>query len=197
MLPKERVIRALEFSRPDRIPVGETGVDYTITEQALGRPTLYRAKWKEYTALWQGRRDEYVASCKRDIPALARTFDHDVVPAFLVPSRHQKAESPEFLGPYKWRWPDGRVYAFSPESEGHQFLLSHPHFRLEDIHDIPVEIDDSQLELVRHIVKEMGGTHFVLRRPGRRHLSADALHPGIHVGGHDRVSGDYPAYRGS
>ncbi len=59
MLPKERVIAALEFHTPDRIPVGETGVDYTITEQALGHPTLYRGKWKEYTALWEGRRDEY------------------------------------------------------------------------------------------------------------------------------------------
>jgi hypothetical protein len=166
MLPKERVIRALEFTGPDRIPVGETGVDYTITEQALGRSTLYRGKWKEYTALWEGRRDEYVTSCKRDIPDLARAFEHDVVPAFLVPARNKPPEPPEFLAPYKWRWPDGRVYAFSPESEGHQFLLSHPHFGPEDIHDIPVEVDESQLELVRHIVKEMGGTHFILGRPG-------------------------------
>ena len=56
------VIAALEFQTPDRITVGETGVDYTITEQALGRPTIYRGKWKEYTALWEGRRDEYVES---------------------------------------------------------------------------------------------------------------------------------------
>ena len=36
----------------------------------------------------------------------------------------------------------------------------------EDIQDIPVDVDDSQLELVRHVVKEMGGTHFILGRPG-------------------------------
>lgn len=166
MLPKERVIAALEFSRPDRIPIGETGVDYTITEQALGHPTLYRAKWKEYTALWEGRRNEYVDSCKRDIVALARKFEHDVVPVFLVPSRRKPPEKPEFLSPYKWRLPDGRVFAFSPESEGHQFLVSNPEVTLEDIHEIPVDIDESRLELVRHVVKEMGGTHFILGRPG-------------------------------
>ena len=44
MLPKERVIAALEFKTPDRIPTGETGIDYTITERALGHHTLYRAK---------------------------------------------------------------------------------------------------------------------------------------------------------
>jgi uroporphyrinogen decarboxylase len=166
MLPKERVIAALEFKTPDRIPVGETGVDYTTTEAALGRPTLYRAKWKEFTALWQGRRDEYVESCKRDIVDLARKLEHDVVPAFLVPSRHKPVPQPEFIADYRWRLPDGRVYAFSPESEGHPFILSNPDVTLDDLQEIPFELDESQLELVRHVVKEMGDTHFILGRPG-------------------------------
>jgi hypothetical protein len=166
MLPKERVIAALEFHRPDRIPVGETGIDYPITEQALGHPTLYRAKWKEFTALWQGRRDEYVDSCKRDIVELARKFEHDVAPVFLVPARGKTPPPPEFQGPYQWRMPDGRVYAFSPESEGHPFLLSNPQVTLQEIQDIPFEPDESQLELVKHVVKELGGTHFILGRPG-------------------------------
>jgi hypothetical protein len=166
MLPKERVIAALEFRTPDRIPIGETGVDYSITEQLLGRPTLYRAKWKEYTALWQGRRDEYVESCKRDIVDIARKFEHDVVPVFPVPSRHKPPEEPEFLSQYKWRLPDGRVYAFSPQSEGHAFLLSHPDVTVDQIEDIPLEFDESQMELVHHVIKELGSTHFILGRPG-------------------------------
>jgi len=166
MLPKERVIAALEFKTPDRIPVAETGVDYTITEAALGRPTLYRAKWKEYMAVWQGRRDEYVESCKRDLVDLARKFEHDVVPAFLVPSRHKPVPQPEFIADYHWRMPDGRVFAFSPESEGHPFLLANPEVTLDDLEELPFELDESQLELARHVVKEMGGTHFILGRPG-------------------------------
>ncbi len=166
MSPKERVIAALEFGTPDRIPVGETGVDYPITEAVLGRPTLYRAKWKEFTALWEGRRDEYVASCKRDIVELARKLEHDVVPVFLVPSRHAQVTPPEFVADYRWRLPDGRVYAFSPESEGHPFLVSNPEVALDDLEEIPFALDESELELVRHVVKEMGDSHFILGRPG-------------------------------
>jgi hypothetical protein len=77
MLPKSRMIAALEHRNVDRVPVGEIGVDYTITERALGHETLYRAKWKEYQAYWQGRRDEIVESYKRDIVALARKFEWD------------------------------------------------------------------------------------------------------------------------
>ncbi|NLG29263.1 MAG: hypothetical protein GX557_15240 [Chloroflexi bacterium] len=166
MLPKERVIAALEFAHPDRIPVGETGIDYTITEQILGHPTLYRGKWKEHTALWEGRRDAYVESCKRDIVALALALEHDIVPAFLVPPRNLKPATPEFVGPYTWRNPDGRVYAYSPITEGHPFILANPDQALEEIADLRFEPDDSEFELVEHIVREVGGTHFILGRPG-------------------------------
>jgi len=166
MTPKERVIAALKFTAPDRIPVGESGVDYALTEAVLGRPTLYRAKWKEFTALWEGRRDEYVESCKRDIVELARKLEHDVVPVFLVPSRRQPIVPPEFIGEYRWRQPDGRVYAFTPESDGHPFLLSNPDVTMDELEEIPFDLDESQLELVRHVIKEMGDTHFILGRPG-------------------------------
>lgn len=165
MLPKERVIRAITFNRPDRIPTGELGIDCEITERALGHPTLYRGKWKEYQAIWQGRRAEYVASCKRDIVALARHFEHDVVPVTLVPSARKPPVQPEFLDAYKWRMPDGRVYVYSPETRGNSFIIAAPRPRLEDLSARSVEIDESQLELVHHVVKEMGGTHFILARP--------------------------------
>ncbi len=173
MLPKERVIAALEFTKPDRIPIGETGIDYTITEAALGHPTLYRAKWKEYQALWQGRRDEYVESCKRDVVALARKFEHDFVPVFLVPSRYKKPPEPEFISEYKWRLPDGRVYEFSPLTEGHAFLCDSPPITLDQLQDIPGDIDESELELVDHVVKELGDTHFIVGRIGAGVFPAD------------------------
>ena len=181
MLPKQRVVAALTFSGPDRIPIGETGIDYPITEQALGRPTLYRGKWKEYQAIWQGRRDEYVASCKRDIVALAHKFEHDFVPVFLVPSRHKPPPEPEFLSTYRWRLPDGRVYRFSPETEGHAFLEYSPPISLDDLGDLPREVDDSELELVEHVIRELGDTHFIVGRlpsgvfPIDRYLFEDML----------------------
>jgi len=166
MLPKERVVCALQHREPDRVPTGEIGVDYTITEQALGRPTLYRAKWKEYQALWQGRRDEYVESCKRDLVALTRKFEWDFVPVFLVPPHGAPPNPPKFLDEYAWEEPDGRIMKFSPESEGHAVCIRYPRLSADDIHDESVHIDASQLELVEHVVSELGDTHFILGRGG-------------------------------
>jgi uroporphyrinogen decarboxylase len=166
MQPKSRVIAALDGHdrrRLDRVPVGEIGVDYPITERALGRPTLYRAKWKEYQAWWQGRRREIVESYKRDIVDLARKFEWDFVPAPLVPA-DAAPELPEFLDDYRWRMPDGSKWAFSPESEGHAICVKYPPMTVDQI-AAPVPVDDSQLEVVEHIVKELGGTHFILGRP--------------------------------
>ena len=103
MLPKERVIRALEHQELDRVPTGEIGIDNQITEQVLGRKTLYRAKWDEYMALWQGRRDEYVESCKRDIVDLVKKLELDFVPVFLVPPKGYNPGMPEFLDEYTWK----------------------------------------------------------------------------------------------
>ncbi len=105
-------------------------------------PPLYRAKWKEYNALWEGRRNDYVESCKRDIVALARKFEHDVVPVSWC--RH--AVSPRAARVFvqiQVAAARRRVYAFSPQSEGHAFLLSHPDFALEQIEDIPLDFDES------------------------------------------------------
>jgi uroporphyrinogen decarboxylase len=162
--PKERVLQALHHHQPDRVPVGEIGVDYTITEQALGRPTLYRAKWKEYQALWQGRRDEYVESCKRDLVGLARKFEWDFVPVFLVPPRNAPPRPPKFLDTYTWEEPDGRIMQFSPETEGHAVCVQYPTLSLDALQDQAIHIDPSQLELVEHVVRELGGTHFILGR---------------------------------
>lgn len=164
VLPKDRVIAALEHRRADRVPVGEIGVDYPITERALGRSTLYRAKWKEYQAWWQGRRAEIVASYKRDIVDLARFFEWDLVPAPLVPAANALPEQPEFLDEYRWRLADGSEWAFSPDSEGHAICTRYPPMTQADIRD-PLPIDESRLEVAQHIVKELGGTHFILGRP--------------------------------
>jgi hypothetical protein len=166
LLPKERVICALERRQPDRAPTGEIGVDYPITERALGRPTLYRAKWKEYQALWEGRRDEYVESCKRDILDLAVRFEWDFVPVFLVPPKGQPPNPPHFLDEYTWQEPDGRIMRFSPDSEGHAVGIQFPPLSQWDLKDDPLKIDPSQFELVDYIVEKLGKTHFILGRGG-------------------------------
>lgn len=165
MLPKERIIAALEHREGDRVPIGENGADWEIVEMALGRPTYYRSKWKEWLAEWEGRREEVVESYKRDLVDLTRVFEWDYVAVPLVPGRRQEYEMPEMLGNYTWRDAKGRVWRYSPETGGHPLLVEGPPMTLDDL-AVPdkVQIDESQLEVIRHVVKKMGDTHFVLGR---------------------------------
>ena len=165
MLPKERIIAALEHREGDRVPIGEIGADWDIVERALGHPTFYRSKWKEWVAEWEGRRDEVVKSYQRDIPELARIFDWDFVVVPLVPPRRERYTKPEMLGEYTWRDERGRVWQYAPEAGGQPMLVEGPPMEAKDI-VVPerVEIDESRLEAIVHVVKELGGTHFVFGR---------------------------------
>ena len=58
MLPRERVIAALEHRESDRIPWGEHSINYNVYEDILGRPSFVQGQFKETRALWDGRRDE-------------------------------------------------------------------------------------------------------------------------------------------
>jgi uroporphyrinogen decarboxylase len=165
MLPKERVIAALTHREGDRVPIGEMGADWEIVERALGRPTFYRSKWKEWVAEWEGRRDEVVASYQRDIPDLARAFGWDFVVVPLVPARRERYRRPEMLGPYTWRDEQGRVWSYAPEAGGQAMLVEAPPLQAVDV-VVPerVRIDASRLEAIEHVVKTLGPTHFVFGR---------------------------------
>ena len=166
MLPKERVIAALEHREGDRVPIGEIGADWEITERALGHQTYYRSKWKEWVAEWEGRRDEVAVSYGRDIVEIAYKFEWDFVVVPLVPARLKEYKKPEMLGEYKWRDHSGKVWRYSPESGGHAMLIEAPPLGVDDI-SVPekVQIDESRLEALAHVIKELGETHFVFGRP--------------------------------
>lgn len=166
MLPKERVIAALEHREPDRVPTGEIAVDYELTEATLGRQTLYRAKWRETLAMWNDQRDEIVENYKNDIVALARIYGWDYVPVILVPPKNAKDKLPPFLKPelldeHTWRDGSGRTYKYSP-STGAQACVGYPPSTSDDLSDNLPIIDDSELELVHHVVEELGDTHFII-----------------------------------
>lgn len=166
MTSKDRIIRSLEHKEPDGVPTGEMGVDYTITEKALGRKTYYRAKYRELRALWQGERDKMVASYKRDLPELVQRFNWDFVPVFLVPSKRKKYEPLNFIEQYRWKDKDRSTFQYSPQSKEIS-CIKPAKMTVEDLERLrkePYEIDGSELELVQYAVKQLGGTHFILGR---------------------------------
>jgi uroporphyrinogen decarboxylase len=162
--PKVRVATALRHREPDRVPVGELGCDWEISERVLARPTYYRAKWREYVAEWDGRRDEVVASYARDLPDLARLLGWDFVVAPLVPPRRERYQWPEMLGEYIWRDDAGKVWQYAPESGGHAMLMSAPPLTLADLAEDDFHLDESRLEAIASIVRDIGSSHFVFGR---------------------------------
>jgi uroporphyrinogen-III decarboxylase len=164
MLPKERMIAALEHREADRVPVGELASDFEMTERILGRKTYYRSKWREYVAEWEGRRDEIAYSYGHDVSDLARQLDWDFVVVNTVPGR-KPPQKPEMLGEYLWRDATGKVWQYEPETGGHAMLISAPAMTAADL-VVPEKftIDEAQIEAIAQTVKDVGGTHFVVGR---------------------------------
>ena len=174
MLPRERVFAALEHREPDRIPWGEHSIDYNVYEDILGRETLVQAKMKETQAYWDGRRDEVVESYKRDRLDLVRALEMDIVFVGRVQPEGHHPEPMEKLDEETYRDENGNIHRVSstthdlrpfernteayvpPTLEGLQEQID----RLDE--RPPGDPDDSCWELVRHAVKEMKDTHFIM-----------------------------------
>jgi len=149
------------------VPSGEFATDYPVIEAALGHRTYWRAKVRETKALWKGKRDEVVESQKRDIVEFTRKMGLEMVPVTLVPSRDEIIEEPELVGPNTWRDRSGNVFRLAEGSEnlicikradeGYEYSVD------DFVYERP-EVDESRLELVRHVVNELGDTHFIFAR---------------------------------
>lgn len=185
MLPKERVYAALEHREPDRIPWGEHSIDYNVYEDILGRETLVQAKMRTTQAYWDGRRDEVVDSYKRDRLDLIRALEMDILFVSAVPPKDHRPEPMEKLDETTYRDEDGHLYHVS--STTHDLMpyrrnveayapptLESLQEEIERLEEEPVGSPaDSEWELVRHAVAEMGDTHFVML------LCGDVAFPGF------------------
>lgn len=181
------MLAVLAGQEPDRIPTGELGIDYPITEQLLGRSTFYRAKYKEKLAVWAGRRDEVVASQKRDLVALAERLDWDFVPVFLTYRGHQNYAPAAFLDETTWKDAHGRTWKYSPVTQDSLCVDMPPlDERSIEILQEPFTPDESELELVRHVVKNLGEHRFVV---GRTSIELRDAGPVI---GRGAVDGTFP-----
>jgi uroporphyrinogen decarboxylase len=174
MLPRERVFAALEHREPDRIPWGEHSIDYNVYEEILGRETFVQAKIKETQAYWDGRRDEVVASYKRDRIDLVRALEMDIVSVGGVPPAGYHPPAMEKLDDVTYRDAHGNLYHVSATT--HNLMPFHRNtagYRPPTVESLEEQItrlveqpegdpNDSRWELVHHAVREMKGTHFIL-----------------------------------
>jgi len=188
MTSKERVVTTLEHREPDRVPVGEWGVDHDVAEKVLRRETLFRFKAETTLALWEGKRDEVVDAYKRDLVELVTRLDHDLVPVFLVPPAGLEAQEVEKLGSDSFKDSWGQVWRYSAGNDS-MLLLERPKRSFETTDDLRnyfeselvsrfgfrikekddqgyrLELDDpSRLELVNYVVENLGKEKFIFAR---------------------------------
>ena len=142
MIPKERVIAALEHREPDRVPTGENAVDYELVEAILGRTTLYNARWREYQALWDGRRDEIVADYSRTHIELVRALEWDYVRVPAVPAAGEYTR-PTMTGPYSWLDARGREVHYQPDAGN---ISTYTHTTDLTIDDLPDPDEDFRVD---------------------------------------------------
>lgn len=187
MTPKERMLAVLNGEQPDQVPTGELGVDYPITETVLGHPTYYRAKRREKSAVWDGKRDEVVASQKRDLVDLVRVLGWDFVPVFLTYRARRQYAPVEFIDQTTWKDAYGRTWKYSEVTED---ILCVEMPRLDEtaieILQEPFTPDESELELVRHVVRTLGDSHFIVGR------TSIELRDAAPVMGRGPVDGTFP-----
>jgi hypothetical protein len=163
--PKERMAAVLDGQEPDQVPTGELGVDYPITEHLLGHSTFYRAKYREKSAVWAGKRDEVVASQQRDLVSLTQELEWDFVPVFLTYSADRDYAPSEFVDETTWKDAYGRTWKYSRITEDILCVdtPSPDEAAIESLKQ-PFEADESELELVRHVVQALGDSHFIVGR---------------------------------
>lgn len=162
---KERVLAALAHREADRVPTGENDIDYMLVEELLGRETLYNARWKERQALWDNRRDEIVADYGRTLVDVARRLEWDYVRVPTVPKAGEY-HHPTMTGPYSWLDASGRELQYSPEVGNIATYVDTTSMTIDELPDPdePFSVDSSELEAVRHVVAELGESHFIIGR---------------------------------
>ena len=167
MTPKERVIAALAHREPDRVPTGEFATDHSVIDEVLGRKTFWRAKRRYYEALWDGRRDEVVESLKRDIVDFTRALDLDMAPVMAVPHRDYPFRKPKQVDEDTWEDERGNILKYSHATEDIGLHRAGDRAAPPTGFELPPDFHESELELTRHVIGELGDTHFVFCRPGR------------------------------
>jgi hypothetical protein len=167
----ERFFATVSHQEPDRVPIGEWGVDCDHVSRIIGRHTYWRNRRDTALALWAGRRDEVVESKKQDYSELIEKLDYDVIPVHLVPPRgYRHPDPPKAAGDDVWKDSSGKIYKYA--ASNHSIMcVTHPPAKediTEDeiaaaIENIP-DFDSGEFELVDHICQKFGKTRAVVFR---------------------------------
>ncbi len=156
MTSYERVIKTIRHEEPDRVPIGEWGIDHDHVSKIIGRHTFWRNRKDTTLALWDNRRDEVVESMKEDYAELVEKLDYDIVTVELVPPKsHCTKNKPKQIDDETWEDASGRIYKYCAANDSIMGVTKKEGvFELSDeqieraIENAGREIDDSRFELI-------------------------------------------------
>lgn len=171
MNSKERVLKTIAHEEPDRVPVGEWGIDHDHVSRIIGRHTYWRNRKDTTIALWEGRRDEVVESLKNDCVELVEKLDYDIVTVEMVPPKgYMHPDPPRKIAEDTWEDSRGNIYRYAASNDS-IICLSHPEPK-EEVTEEDIEnafkqvenMDESIFELIDFIGDRYGNEKAVLGR---------------------------------
>lgn len=168
---KERVQKTISHKEPDRVPIGEWGIDHDHVSRIIGHHTYWRNRRDTTLALWEGRRDEVVESLKQDCVELVDKLDYDVVTVELVPPKGEAPQNPpKQIADGVWEGKGGVIYKYAASNDS-IVCMTHSEGRLEisqeevdRILEAASHIDESQFELIDYIADHYGDQKAILCR---------------------------------
>lgn len=171
MNSRERVLTTINHQQPDRVPIGEWGIDHDHVSKIIGRHTYWRNRKDSTIALWEGRRDDVVESEKNDYVELIEKLDYDIIPVHLVPPKgYQHPDPPQKIADGAWEDSKGNVFKYAASNDSIMCMTApEPKSDVteEDI-DRAIEnlpgYDESQFELIDHICEKYGNTKAIVFR---------------------------------
>lgn len=165
MKPRDRVLAALAHTEADRVPTGDNQVDPRLVEHILGRPTLASTGRDELEALWNGERDRVVGDYCADHVELPLALDWDYVRVPVVPADvpHPRLQT---TGPYSWIDSEGFEVTMNASAGNIAVRSQYPSLEIDELPDpdAPFDVDPSQLDAIRHVVEQLGDSHFIVAR---------------------------------
>lgn len=171
MTSKERVLTAIGHREPDRVPVGEWGIDHDHVTEILGRHTYWRNRRDTTLALWDNRRDEVVESMKTDYAELVEKLDYDIVTVELVPPKsHHVEQKPKEIAPGTWEDAAGNVFKYAASNDSIMCVSKREgkdEITEEDVQKALAEVDamdDSRFELIDYCCDRFGKERAILCR---------------------------------
>lgn len=171
MTSKERVLKAINHEEPDRVPIGEWGIDHDHVSKVIGRHTYWRNRKDTTLALWDNRRDEVVESMTEDYIELIEKLDYDIVTVELVPSKnHFVKKKPRETAPGTWEDEAGNIYKYAASNDS--IMCVYKAGAKEELTEKDIEeawarveaIDDSQFELIDRCCERFGKEKAILCR---------------------------------